>query len=205
MKDSRLVLEAGIQQLALIASGQQVSLLLDFVSLIQKWNKAYNLTAVRCVNEMLHLHILDSLAILPFVTGRKIIDVGTGAGLPGIPLAVLMPNVQFTLVDGNSKKTRFVQQAVLELGLSNVEVVHSRIESLGRRAEYDTVLSRAFSALENIINLTEYLLRSGGVLIAMKGQEPTSELEKIDWAYSVDSICVPGVEADRCVVRINKI
>lgn len=195
---------AGIEQLKLEATEVQVDLLLAFVKLIEHWNKAYNLTAIRDRNEMLRLHILDSLAVLPFITGQKIIDVGTGAGLPGIPLALFMPEVRFTLLDSNSKKTRFVQQAVLELKLSNVEVVHSRVEKLGREGEYDAVLSRAFAGVAGIINLTDYLLQPKGVLIAMKGQVPEEELKQINRSYTVNSIVLPGVEAERCVLRINK-
>ncbi len=204
MDNSRDILQTGIKQLGLDATELQIDLLLDFVRLIEKWNKAYNLTAIRKRDEMLRLHILDSLAVLPFVTGQKIIDVGTGAGLPGIPLAILMPSVQFTLLDSNSKKTRFVQQAILELQLNNVEVMHGRVESLGHEGEYDAVLSRAFASLKEIMNLTEHLMQPEGVLIAMKGQKPDSELEKIDRAYSISPIVVPGVDAERCVVRINK-
>ncbi|GAW86303.1 16S rRNA (guanine527-N7)-methyltransferase [Bathymodiolus platifrons methanotrophic gill symbiont] len=205
MDSSRTLLLAGIEQLGLEATTAQIDSLLNFVDLIEKWNKAFNLTAIRGRDEMLRLHILDSLAILPFITGNKIIDVGTGAGLPGIPLAIFMPNVQFTLLDSNSKKTRFVQQAILELQLQNVEVVHSRVEQLGRDGEYDAVLSRAFASLGDIMNLTEYLLQSEGVLIAMKGQVPELELKEMSRSYSVKSIVVPGIEAERCVLRINKI
>ena len=204
MDNSRDILQAGIEQLGIEATEFQVDLLLAFVRLIDKWNKAYNLTAIRNRDEMLRLHILDSVAILPCITGQKIIDVGTGAGLPGIPLAILMPSVQFTLVDSNSKKTRFVQQVVLELKLNNVDVLHGRVESLGHEGQYDAVLSRAFASLKEIMNLTEYLLQPQGVLIAMKGQVPESELKNINRAYSVSPIMVPGVDAERCVVRINK-
>ena len=204
MDNSRKILQAGIEKLGLEATETQVDLLLAFVHLIEKWNKAYNLTAIRNRDEMLRLHLLDSLAVLPFVTGKKVIDVGTGAGLPGIPLAILMPDVQFTLVDSNSKKTRFVQQAVLELRIKNVDVVHGRVESLPCEGDYDVVLSRAFASLTDIMNLTEYLLKPEGALIAMKGQVPETELKKIDRTYSVNPIVVPGVGAERCVVRINK-
>lgn len=204
MTDARQLLCAGMQQLGLAAKEEQVDLLLAFVSLIEKWNKAYNLTAIRNRDEILRLHILDSLSILPHITGQKIIDVGTGAGLPGIPLAIFLPDVQFTLLDSNSKKTRFVQQVVLELKLSNVEVVHSRAENLRRDGEYDAVLSRAFASLNDIKNLTEHLLQPEGVLIAMKGQVPEAELKKIKQKYTVNSIVLPGVEAERCVLRINK-
>jgi len=204
MDKSRHILQAGLEQLELEVTQSQIDLLLAFVTLIEKWNKAYNLTAIRKRDEILHLHILDSLAILPFITGQKIIDVGTGAGLPGIPLAILMPEVQFTLVDSNSKKTRFVQQAIMELQIKNITVIHARIENLGYEGQYDAVLSRAFASLKDIMKLTEYLLQAEGVLIAMKGQEPESELKEIDRTYSVHPITVPGVDAERCVVRINK-
>jgi len=199
------LLKSGIEQLGLDATAAQIDSLLAFVALIEKWNKAFNLTAIRDQDEILRLHILDSLTVLPFITGEKIIDVGTGAGLPGIPLAIFMPSVQFTLLDSNSKKTRFVQQAILELKLKNVEVVHGRVENLARNGEYDAVLSRAFASLSDIMHLTDYLLQPEGVLIAMKGQIPVQELKNITRSYSVKSIVVPGVEAERCVLRINKI
>lgn len=204
MDNGRELLIAGIKQLDLAASEAQIDQLLAFVALIDRWNKAYNLTAIRDRNEMIRLHILDSLAVLPFVAGQKIIDVGTGAGLPGIPLAIFMPDLQFTLLDSNSKKTRFVQQVVLELKLDNVEVVHGRVEKLRRDGEYDGVLSRAFASVNDIMDLTDYLLQPEGVLIAMKGQVPEAELEKINRTYTVDSIVIPGIEAERCVLRINK-
>ena len=205
MGSGRDLLKSGIEQLGLDATAAQIDSLLAFVALIEKWNKAFNLTAIRDRDEILRLHILDSLTVLPFITGEKIIDVGTGAGLPGIPLAIFMPSVQFTLLDSNSKKTRFVQQAILELNLKNVEVVHGRVESLARNGEYDAVLSRAFASLSDIMHLTDYLLQPEGVLIAMKGQIPVQELKNITRSYSVKSIVVPGVEAERCVLRINKI
>jgi len=204
MDNSRDVLVTGLADLGVSATELQIDLLLAFVRLIEKWNKTYNLTAIRNREEMLRLHILDSLAVLPFISGENIIDVGTGAGLPGIPLAIFMPDVQFTLLDSNAKKTRFVQQAVLELKLENVEVVHSRVEQLKREGEFDAVLSRAFANLHDIMQWTDYLLQAEGVLIAMKGQKPVAELEQLERVYSVESIVVPGIDAERCVVRISK-
>jgi len=204
MDNSRNILVTGLADLDIEATEVQVDLLLDFVCLIEKWNKAYNLTAIRKREEVLRLHILDSLAVLPFVTGKNIIDVGTGAGLPGIPLAIFMPGVQFTLLDSNAKKTRFVRQAVMELKLKNVVVEHCRVEELKKAGQFDAVLSRAFASLHDIMQWTDYLLKQTGVLIAMKGQEPVKELEGLGRKYSVQSVVVPGVEAERCVVRINK-
>ncbi|WP_174484195.1 16S rRNA (guanine(527)-N(7))-methyltransferase RsmG [methanotrophic endosymbiont of Bathymodiolus puteoserpentis (Logatchev)] len=204
MDNSRDVLVTGLVDLGISATEQQINLLLAFVCLIEKWNKTYNLTAIRNREEMLRLHILDSLSVLPFTLGKNIIDVGTGAGLPGIPLAIFMPDVQFTLLDSNAKKTRFVQQVVLELKLKNVKVVHARVEQLKKAGEFDAVLSRAFASLHDIMQWTDYLLQAEGVLIAMKGQVPVAELEQLERIYSVASIVVPGIDAERCVVRINK-
>ncbi|SHE23349.1 rRNA small subunit 7-methylguanosine (m7G) methyltransferase GidB [methanotrophic endosymbiont of Bathymodiolus puteoserpentis (Logatchev)] len=198
------MLVTGLVDLGISATEQQINLLLAFVCLIEKWNKTYNLTAIRNREEMLRLHILDSLSVLPFTLGKNIIDVGTGAGLPGIPLAIFMPDVQFTLLDSNAKKTRFVQQVVLELKLKNVKVVHARVEQLKKAGEFDAVLSRAFASLHDIMQWTDYLLQAEGVLIAMKGQVPVAELEQLERIYSVASIVVPGIDAERCVVRINK-
>ncbi len=204
MDNGRELLLDGLAELGIVATDRQVDLLLAFVKLMTKWNKAYNLSAIREQEAMLRLHILDSLAVLPYVSGQKIIDVGTGAGLPGIPLAIFMPDVQFTLLDSNSKKTRFVQQSIMELNLSNIEIIHGRVEGLGRAAEFDVVISRAFASLYDIMALTEYLLQPQGALLAMKGGVPKEELAQIGREYSVKSIVVPGVEAERCLVRINK-
>lgn len=204
MDNSRNILEEGLQELGVVVTEHQIDQLLNFVVLIEKWNKTYNLTAIRNREEMLRLHILDSLALLPFVSGKKIADIGTGAGLPGIPLAIFLTEQTFTLVDSNSKKTRFVQQAIVELKLANVEVKHSRVEDLGYAEEYDAVLSRAFASLSDIMALTEYLLRPDGVLIAMKGVAPMDELKELGCPYVLDKIVVPGIDAERCVVRIKK-
>jgi len=204
MDNSRKILEQGLAEMQIPVSELQVDLLLAFVQLIEKWNKTYNLTAIRHREDMLRLHILDSLVLVPFVAGSKVADIGTGAGLPGIPLAILLPNQQFTLVDSNSKKTRFVQQAILELKLQNVEVKHSRVEELGQAGVYDVVMSRAFASLSDIMQLTQYLLQAEGVLVSMKGHTPKEELDALGRQYQVDEIRVPGVDAERCVVQINK-
>ncbi len=204
MDNSRKILISGMAELNLVATETQVDLLLDFVNLIIKWNKAYNLTAIREREKMLRLHILDSLAIMPFVVTGKIVDVGSGAGLPSIPLAILLPDIQFLSLDSNSKKTRFVRQVIMELGLKNIEVIHSRVESLTQDGEFDAVISRAFSNVNDMVRMTGHLLKSTGIFIAMKGQIAELEQEKIELPYAVDSIKVPGIDAERCVVRINK-
>lgn len=201
--DCRKILVSGVASLNLNVTDHQVEQLLDFIKLIEKWNKAYNLTAIRNREEMARLHILDSLAIVPHVEGRRVIDIGTGAGLPGIPLAICLPEISFTLLDSNAKKTRFVQQVVLELKLKNVDVIHSRVEDYHPEPGYDAVLTRAFASLPDIVKLTAHLLTRDGVLLAMKGQNPDAELADITAKKSVISVSVPGSDVERCLVRIQ--
>lgn len=203
MEDCRKILVSGITSLNLNLTDDQVEQLLGFIKLIEKWNKAYNLTAIRDREEMAKLHILDSLAIIPHIEGKRIIDIGTGAGLPGIPLAICLPEAGFTLLDSNAKKTRFVQQVVLELKLKNVEVLHSRVENYHPEQAYDAVLTRAFASLPDIVKLTAHLLSKDGVLLAMKGQNMEAELAQIDAKKSVISVNVPGTDVERCLVRIE--
>jgi len=197
-------LQQGLAALALPLTAPQIDALLRFIRLIAKWNKAYNLTAVRDPEEMVSVHILDSLAILPHIKPPRVADIGTGAGLPGIPLAICLPDCRFTLVDSNSKKTRFVQQAVLELQLKNVEVVHSRVELLPPEQAFSTVMTRAFASMADILTLTGHLLADDGLLLAMKGQQPDQELAELTSEYSVIPIKVPGVDAERCLIRLEK-
>ncbi|MDP1664219.1 MAG: 16S rRNA (guanine(527)-N(7))-methyltransferase RsmG [Methylobacter sp.] len=206
MEACREILVSGIASLNLSVTDDQVDQLLSFIKLIEKWNKAYNLTAIRGREEMARLHILDSLAIVPHIEGKRVIDIGTGAGLPGIPLAICLPEIDFTLLDSNAKKTRFVQQVVLELKLKNVEVLHSRVENYHPEKAYDAVLTRAFSGLSDIVKLTAHLLAKDGVLLAMKGQNldaELAELTEIAAKKSVISVSVPGTDVERCLVRIQ--
>ncbi|MCK9396567.1 MAG: 16S rRNA (guanine(527)-N(7))-methyltransferase RsmG [Methylobacter sp.] len=203
MEACREILVSGAAALNLHVTDEQVDQLLDFIKLIEKWNKAYNLTAIRDREEMARLHILDSLAIVPHIEGRRVIDIGTGAGLPGIPLAICLPEISFTLLDSNAKKTRFVQQVVLELKLKNVEVLHSRVENYHPEKAYDAVLTRAFAGLPDIVRLTAHLLGKGGVLLAMKGQNLDAELAEITATNSVIPLSVPGADVERCLVRIQ--
>lgn len=204
MEACRNILESGLSALNLSHTTKQTEQLLDFIKLIAKWNKAYNLTAVRNNEDMARLHILDSLAILPHIEGKRVIDIGTGAGLPGIPLAIFMPEVEFVLLDSNAKKTRFVQQVILELKLKNVSVLHSRVENYQPQLGFDTMTMRAFASLPDIMKLTAHLLRADGVLLAMKGQIPEAELAEIDAQTTLIKINVPEVEAERCLVRIAR-
>lgn len=194
---------SGLGALNLSPTETQIQQLLAFIKLIAKWNKTYNLTAIRTLDEMVSLHLLDSLAILPYIAGRRIIDIGTGAGLPGIPLAICLPGLDFTLLDSNAKKTRFVQQAVLELKLHNVTVCHQRVEDYQPEQLFDTVLTRAFTNLPDIIRLTAHLIGHAGILLAMKGQAPEAELAQINAQTTVIPITIPGIAAQRCLVKIE--
>lgn len=181
--------------------------LADFVGLLHKWNKAYNLTAVRDPAQMVPLHVLDSLSIASLLSGVTLLDVGTGAGLPGIPLAIAQPQRQFTLLDSNIKKTRFVQQAVLELGLANVTVVHARVESYISTTGFDTVTARAFAPLARMLPQIESHIASGGSLLAMKSQAADAELEEAPPGWRLEEtieLRVPNVEGVRCALRLIK-
>jgi 16S rRNA (guanine527-N7)-methyltransferase len=163
-------LAAGLQQMGIALDAAQQRRLLAYLALLQKWNRVFNLTAVRDPAQMVSRQLLDSLSILPWIHGYRVLDVGTGAGLPGIPLAIALPDVAFTLLDANGKKTRFVQQAAAELGLGNVSVVHGRIEALRDAEGFDVITSRAFASLADFLNATLHLLADGGRWLAMKGQ-----------------------------------
>ncbi|MDO8845288.1 16S rRNA (guanine(527)-N(7))-methyltransferase RsmG [Methylicorpusculum sp.] len=203
MEPCRKNLVSGLDQLGLSISEQQIDLLLAFIQLIEKWNKAYNLTSIRNKDEMVTLHLLDSLSVLPYVKGSRIIDCGTGAGLPGLPLAICLPEYHFTLLDSNAKKTRFVQQAILELKLKNVSIHQSRVEDYQPEERFDCVITRAFTHLSEMISLTAHLLADDGVLLAMKGQHPEQELAAVKAKTKVIPLVVPGLAAERCLVQIE--
>jgi 16S rRNA (guanine527-N7)-methyltransferase len=202
MDSSRTLLVEGIAALNLSVDDQKIDQLLAFIKLIEKWNKAYNLTAIKKQDDMVKLHLLDSLTVIPYLDGERIIDIGTGAGLPGIPLAICLPNIAFTLLDCNAKKTRFVQQVVLELKLANVQIVHSRSEDYQPEQKFDTVITRAFAELADIVESTKHLLADNGKIIGMKGQCTESELAKVVTKKTVIPVQVPGVEAERNLVSI---
>ena len=202
---SRLVDGAG--QLGVSLSEPQSSQLLCYLTLLNKWNKAYNLTAVRNPEEMLTRHLIDSLSIVPWVKGENIIDVGTGPGLPGIPLAILFPETRFTLLDSNGKKTRFLTQCKLEMGLDNITVVHGRVEEFQPQDPFDQIISRAFSAIENMVSWCSHLVDDRGQFLAMKGLFPEEELTSLPDGYKVEeshSLDVPGSDGERHLIIIRK-
>ena len=204
MQTDRDILLSGLQALELVGNQELIDPLLAFLELMEKWNKSYNLTSIRNRQEMVSLHLLDSLAVLPYLLGPRIVDIGTGAGVPGIPLAIVAPDMEFTLLDSNAKKTRFVQQAVLELKLKNVTVCHSRVEDYQPAIKFNTVISRAFSSLQDFVGSTSHLLGEQGVMLAMKGLNPDQELAHLALQYSLIPIKVPGVDAERCLIQIEK-
>lgn len=177
---------------------------LAYLALLLKWNHVYNLTAVRQAEEMITKHLLDSLAIVPFIDGDRILDVGTGAGLPGIPLALYFRNKQFVLIDSIGKKTRFLDTVKRELKLENIEIVQTRVESYQTTQLFDVVTSRALTDLSQWMKWTRHILKPEGKWLAMKGQVPTTELALLSCPYQVHSYSVPGLDAQRCVVSIKK-
>ena len=181
--------------------------LLAFLGLLNKWNRAYNLTAVRDEREMVSRQLLDSLSILPWVTTDHLLDVGAGGGLPGIPLAIALPEKRFTLLDSNGKKTRFLNQCVLELGLNNVEVVHGRAEDCNPPEPFSQISSRAFTALENLVNWCGGLLANEGEFLAMKGQFPDDEVAALPAGWQVKSshsLDVPGADGERHLLVVAR-
>ena len=186
---------------------QQQECLEQYLALLQRWNQVYNLTAVRNPQQMRPLHLADSLSVADFIQGMHCLDVGSGAGLPGIPLAIVQPQRHFTLVDTNGKKTRFMQQAVLELGLKNIEVVQTRIESWQPKQRFDAIISRAFASLADFVNFTGHHLQDGGILYAMKGRYPASELAElpVGWHVSAQHVLqVSGLEAERHLLELQR-
>ena len=189
-------------------TAQQIESLLAFLAMLGRWNKTYNLTAVRDPLEMLRLHVLDSASIHHHIQGASsIIDVGSGAGLPGIPLAILNPQKQFTLLDSNGKKTRFIFQAIAELGLPNAQEVNQRVEQYQPETAFDWVTSRAFSSLPKMLKQCDHLVAEEGYFLAMKGKKPDLELSQITKAYKVVGvfkIVVPNVDGERHLIKIKK-
>jgi 16S rRNA (guanine527-N7)-methyltransferase len=199
-------LETGARQLGLALEPGQSERLMALIELLARWSRAFNLTAVREPGRMVSYHLLDSLAMAPFLEGERILDVGTGAGFPGLPLAILQPRRRFVLLDGNGKKVRFVRQAVLELGLENVEPVQARIETYQCSAKFATILVRAFAPLADILHLTAPLLLPTGLLLAAKGPRAESEIAALHPAPAVcrvHTLAVPYLEAARALVAIR--
>jgi 16S rRNA (guanine527-N7)-methyltransferase len=198
-------LRAGMAELGIVADAGALERLLDYVELLGRWNATYNLTAVREVRAMVSAHLLDSLAVAELVRGPRVADVGSGAGLPGIPLAIVMPQLDVTLIDSNGKKARFLREAVRVLQLPNVRIEARRVEDV--RAEFDTVTARAFAALGDMLRLAGHLLAPDGRLVALKGLVHRDEILAVGDGYEVREVLplrVPGLAAARHAVIIQR-
>jgi 16S rRNA (guanine527-N7)-methyltransferase len=211
MRPLEVELRSGLAQLQLELNDSQIGQCLDFLNLIQKWNKVYNLTAVREPADMLTHHLLDSLTVIAPLRRHtdsraiKLLDVGSGAGLPGVVIAICCPEVTVTCVDTVSKKAAFVQQAAVTLKLPNLRGLHARVESL--RDPYDVVSSRAFASLADFVTWSGSALAGQGVWLAMKGKQPVEEIsalpESVD-VFHVEQLCVPGLDVQRCIVWMRR-
>lgn len=183
-------------------TAKQLDQLEHYLVLMNTWNKVFNLTSITNSREMVYLHIIDSLLTAPFLTGQRMLDVGSGAGLPGIPLAIMNPDQQWVLLDKNSKKTRFMTQAIAELGLKNVQAVHSRAEDFHPELKFDHILSRAYATLALFIETTRHLLSKNGTFIALKGRYPHDEIAEISYETTVSPVHMTGMTLERHIVCI---
>lgn len=185
---------------------EQISKLIAFSELIIKWNKTYNLTAIRDAHEVLIKHIVDSLVVGPYLNINRCLDVGSGGGLPGIPLAILKPQMHFTLLDTNGKKTRFIQQTIIELRLKNVAVAHARVEKWSPTEPFDAIISRAFASLYDFVSLSHQHLTADGRFYAMKGQRPSEEMSALPANMKIvaeHELHVPRLDATRYLIEIS--
>lgn len=196
-----------LEQAQLTLSESQIDQQLALVGLLDKWNKAYNLTSVRNPKDMLTRHIMDSLAVRQYLQGQRFIDVGTGPGLPGLPLAIAEPDKEFVLLDSLGKRIRFIRQVCHELKLTNVTPVQVRVEDYQDEKKFDGVISRAFASLNDMLSWCEHLPSDKGRFYALKGLYPQEELDELSANYkteSIEQINVPGIDASRHIVIISK-
>jgi 16S rRNA (guanine527-N7)-methyltransferase len=198
-------LRAGLDALGLELEDDVQAALLRYVELLRRWNRVYNLTAVDDPQGIVTRHLLDALAVLPWVPAGRLVDVGSGAGLPGIPLALARPELDVTLLDASTKRVRFMQQAVIELGLDNAHPLHARAEAHTPRRPYDVVITRAFANISDMLVACRHLVAADGVILAMKGQRPDTELAALPpdiVLLDVLPLAVPGLDAARHLVRL---
>ena len=199
-------LKRGLIALGLTLDRDTQQRLLEYIALIEKWNRVYNLTAIREPEKMVSHHLLDSLGVAPHLHAKRLLDVGSGAGLPGIPLALANPDTRVTLLDSNHKKSAFLNQAVMELKLENAEVCSERVESWRAQNRFDVIISRAFSDMGEFVRVTRQLLAPGGMFAAMKGLHPYEEIEKLPpecKVWQVLPLAIPGLDGARHLVLIG--
>jgi 16S rRNA (guanine527-N7)-methyltransferase len=203
LKDSMMTVG---QSMGLVIAAEQADKLIDYLSELLRWNKAYNLTAITDPHDMLVKHIFDTFAVAPYITGRTILDVGTGAGIPGLILSILFPDKQFTLLDSNGKKTRFLVNMKGKLSLPNVTIVHSRVEQFSTNEGYDQIIARAVASIADIVRACDHLLAPTGQYCLMKGHFPTEELKEIGPAFIVENVQlhVPQLQAQRHLLMMKK-
>ncbi len=207
MSDDRQRLTQGLDALDLALPEAVQTQLLAFRDLLARWNRTYNLTAVRDPAQMVVRHLFDSLAVAPYLQGERILDVGTGAGLPGVPLALAQPQRHFVLLDSQAKRARFLHQVVIALGIANIEVVQARVEDYQPDRPFDTIVSRAFSRIADFVQLAGRHCADFGVLLAMKGVQNEVELSCVSEPWRVAEIIrleVPGLAGERHLIRINR-
>lgn len=201
-------LKTGISFYKLSTTTEQQNQLLEFLFTLEKWNKVHNLTAIKQIEDMLVRHVLDSLSVASFLPDNvRVLDVGTGAGLPGIPLAIVRPDLRLVLVDSVQKKTAFVQHVITMLGLTNIAVVHARIEKYKTELPFDVIISRAFAETGKFISSCAHLCHANGFFVAMKGKKEQAQTESLPDSYlltKIESVIVPEQEGERCLVFVRK-
>ena len=201
-----LLLKEGIEETSLSISDQQQQQMIEYLKLLTKWNKAFNLTSITDRKEMVIKHLLDSLIALPWIKGTSVLDVGTGAGIPGVPLAIAKPELSFTVLDSNGKKTRFIKQAISELGIQNVQVAQARTENFHPESPFQQIICRAYSSLTKFVEQTGSMMHPSIELLAMKGQFPTSEIEELPNSVVVEDqieLSVPYLHEQRHLIILK--
>ena len=204
------LLEGGCSHLGVDLVDNQVDKFIELTDLLIRWNKKINLTSITKPEEVITKHILDSLSLLPHVHGNKVLDVGTGAGFPGVPLALMLPEVEFTLLDSNNKKITFIKHVAAKLGLTNLSATHSRIQDLKATQPFTSITARAFADLNDLLKWLPNVYDANTQILAMKGKMPESEIESLregvlssQWSVQgIEPLLVPGLDAERCVVKL---
>lgn len=206
--DLKALLADGVAEIGIEIDDQHKRAMLGYLSLLKRWNRVYNLTTVNSDKDFVTRHLLDSLSVVPYLKGKRIIDIGTGAGLPGIPVALACPDLTVTLLDSNAKRCRFLRQVQAQLKLQNVNIVQQRAEEFHPQEKFDSLLSRAFSSLVSFISSSGHLLADGGLLLAMKGQWPGEETVEMAAGFKLEDVIklnVPGLQEQRHLVICKKV